>query len=92
MSGRVEYYIKWENYDEGLNTWEPLVNLVNCMSIIAEYENEQDRKALASKNKFFIHSREKDAERKRQILGELEVNQGHFEKNDKPLKIRSCRT
>ena len=38
--GRVEYFVKWKNYDE--TTWEPLKNLTNVQALIDKFEKEQD--------------------------------------------------
>ena len=36
--GRVEYFVKWKNYDE--TTWEPLKNLTNVQDLIEKYEKK----------------------------------------------------
>lgn len=33
-----EYFIKWENYPEIENTWEPIENLANVKHLVKEYE------------------------------------------------------
>ena len=43
VNKRLEYFIKWEGYNESNNTWEPLTNLSSCIGMIAEYENELER-------------------------------------------------
>ena len=37
---RVEYLVKWKDYPEEDNTWEPIANLQNAMEIVREYEEE----------------------------------------------------
>ena len=41
---RTYYLIKWKNYDNSYNTWEPSSNLVNAREILKKYENELKRK------------------------------------------------
>ena len=35
-----EYFIKWENYPENQNTWEPLAHLQNIKNMVREYEGK----------------------------------------------------
>lgn len=35
------YLIKWKNWSNENNTWEPKKNLINCLDIIDKYENEK---------------------------------------------------
>uniref|UniRef100_A0A8D8VIF4 DNA (Cytosine-5)-methyltransferase CMT1 n=1 Tax=Cacopsylla melanoneura TaxID=428564 RepID=A0A8D8VIF4_9HEMI len=33
----IVYMVKWKNYDEEYNTWEPVENLGNCSKRLAEF-------------------------------------------------------
>lgn len=37
--GRVEYFVKWKNYDE--TTWEPSKNLTNVQDLVEKFEKAQ---------------------------------------------------
>ena len=39
--GKVEYYVKWKNYEEW--TWEPVDNLANIPEMIKKFEKAQER-------------------------------------------------
>ncbi|XP_044016079.1 histone-lysine N-methyltransferase SUV39H2-like isoform X1 [Aphidius gifuensis] len=41
------YLVKWKNWSNNYNTWEPKINLVNCIEIIDTYE--YDRQQLLEK-------------------------------------------
>lgn len=43
-NNRVEYFLKWVDYDDSANTWEPEEHL-NCKELITDFEQqENDRK------------------------------------------------
>ena len=44
IGGKWMYYVKWENYPDSENTWEPVENLDDCKSMLSEFEREYDIK------------------------------------------------
>jgi hypothetical protein len=36
--GKKEYFVKWEDYDESVNTWEPNSHLRNVRDMIEQFE------------------------------------------------------
>lgn len=37
----VQYFVKWKNYPDSENTWEPLGNLDEVMWMVQEYERRR---------------------------------------------------
>ena len=36
------YLVKWKNYPDSENTWEPLRNLTNCQLLLQQFQQQQD--------------------------------------------------
>ena len=36
------YLVKWKDYPDSENTWEPLRNLANCQLLLQQFQQEQD--------------------------------------------------
>ncbi len=40
-NGKSFYLVKWKNFDENHNTWEPLRHLIHCKNLIQKFESEK---------------------------------------------------
>lgn len=38
---QAHYYLKWEDYTNRHNTWEPIENLTGCAELLAEFEKSR---------------------------------------------------
>jgi len=45
--GKAEYFIKWRDYSDSENSWEPIENL-DCEDLVEKYEEEIKRKSKPS--------------------------------------------
>jgi hypothetical protein len=57
-NGHLQYLVKWTGYSDRENTWEPLSNLQNCISLLKKHENsimrnqaKDSKKKIAEKEK-----------------------------------------
>ncbi|XP_017124647.1 chromobox protein homolog 5 [Drosophila elegans] len=49
LRGRAQYLAKWEGYAEEESTWEPMENLGNCATLVADYEAELFKRNMEQK-------------------------------------------
>ncbi|ETS82140.1 hypothetical protein PFICI_07142 [Pestalotiopsis fici W106-1] len=47
--GVTKYHVKWENYADTENTWEPVENLKGCMHLVEAYDKKEARNAKRPK-------------------------------------------
>ncbi|KAH8402226.1 hypothetical protein KR009_010497, partial [Drosophila setifemur] len=50
LHGRPQVLIKWVGYPAEESTWEPMENVGNCMSLLADFEAELFLRTLMSNN------------------------------------------
>ncbi|XP_039480614.1 testis-specific chromodomain protein Y 1 [Drosophila santomea] len=44
LNGRPQFLVKWEDFPQEDNTWEPMENVGNCMQLVCEFETELFRR------------------------------------------------
>lgn len=52
--GVILYYVKWENYPQTANTWEPLDNLVGCERALETFEMHCAERTAQRLRKFSV--------------------------------------
>lgn len=57
-NNRIEYLLKWDNFDDSFNSWEPKKNL-DCKELIIQFESQikRERKELEKNNKRPVSAR-----------------------------------
>ena len=51
--GNVQYLVKWKNFPESQNTWEPESNLKTCKDMIREFHQRKPAKPTATRSVSF---------------------------------------
>uniref|UniRef100_A0A7I4ESS0 Chromo domain-containing protein n=1 Tax=Physcomitrium patens TaxID=3218 RepID=A0A7I4ESS0_PHYPA len=64
--GKKEFLIKWRNWPEKDNTWEPFSHVAKCRDILEEFEASQ--KARRGKRKFGTYTLDGAGKRKRSFM------------------------
>ncbi|CAC5412350.1 CDY [Mytilus coruscus] len=41
VDGQLQFFVKWKNFNEDWNTWEPVDNLLDCFNLILEFQEKQ---------------------------------------------------
>jgi len=57
--GSPEYYVKWKNWPDADNTWEPIANLESSQDLIEDFENK-----ILAKEKKTSEKRKTDSDKK----------------------------
>ena len=40
VEGQLQFYVKWKNFSENWNTWEPIDNLLDCFDLVLEFQEK----------------------------------------------------
>ena len=102
-NGRIEYLVKWKDYPESFDSWEPRQNLKDVWDMVDEYDKNQGKlikketkkKKLLKKIKNVEKVKAKEATNsERAVRSKSRIkeskNEGDEIKNDKIDKIDKC--
>nr|XP_050845732.1 histone-lysine N-methyltransferase SUV39H2-like isoform X2 [Vespula vulgaris] len=60
INGVTSYLIKWKDWSDDYNTWEPLKNMTNCDEILKEFETSRTKLFEKLKKKIEFYPTEQD--------------------------------
>jgi hypothetical protein len=93
--GKVEYEVKWKDFDEKENTWEPLENLRNSLETVEFYFKKHPKSKGKEEFEMFrrTSAREGGSVRNEEHLNNVSVEKGDnnmWKTQKKPLEDKSC--
>ncbi|XP_076619100.1 suppressor of variegation 3-9 isoform X1 [Colletes latitarsis] len=60
VDGKLNYLIKWKNWNSEYNSWEPVSNLINCLDILEDFEMDGLRLLNCIKEKVNFYPNDED--------------------------------
>jgi hypothetical protein len=80
FKGKLKYLVKWENYPEDQNTWEPIENLENIRAMVLQYDLDCEKKQKEKTNKKNESLLSSDTEEGLNSEDKMLVDEASFEK------------